>query len=149
MQLKRALTKTEDGILYKVLTAGAKDGKSPTAEQTVRVHYAGRLINGSQFDSSYARGAPAEFQLNRVIRGWTLIVQKMKVGDVWEVTIPSELAYGSRGNSSIPANSVLIFKIELLGIVEPKPAVAPAAEPATKPAAEPVAKPAAEPTTNK
>ena len=122
---EEGIIKTEEGILYKVITSGAKDGASPAADQTVKVHYEGRLIDGSVFDSSYARGTAAQFQLNRVIRGWTLILQKMKVGDVWEVTIPSELSYGSRGNSSIPANSVLIFKIELMAIKPAEAAAAP------------------------
>ena len=116
---KEGVNKTEEGIFYRVLTAGAENGASPNSKQTIiRAHYEGRLLDGTIFDSSYKRGQPAEFALDKVIKGWTIIVQKMKVGDVWEVTIPAEFAYGSTIKSSIPGNSTLIFKIELLAIVE-------------------------------
>jgi FKBP-type peptidyl-prolyl cis-trans isomerase len=82
----------------------------------VEVHYEGTFIDGTQFDSSYKRGESISFPLNRVIKGWTEGLQLMQVGSVYKFYIPSDLAYGSQGKGSIPANSVLIFKIELLGI---------------------------------
>lgn len=105
---------TESGLQYEVLTAG--EGASPVAEDTVRVHYHGTLIDGTVFDSSVDRGQPAEFPLSRVIPGWTEGVQLMKVGSKFRFTIPSELAYGARATGKIKANSTLIFDVELLGI---------------------------------
>ena len=106
------------GLQYKVLKSGS--GPSPKATDKVTAHYTGRLINGKVFDSSVERGKPFTTELNRVIKGWTEIMQLMKVGDKWEVYIPSELAYGENGAGTIEPNSVLIFEIELLGIGENK-----------------------------
>jgi len=106
---------TESGIQYLVLTEGA--GDKPVATDTVKVHYKGTFLNGDTFDSSYERGEPAVFPLNRVIRGWTEGVQLMSVGSKFKFTIPSDLAYGPNGNPPrIPGNSVLEFEIELLEI---------------------------------
>jgi FKBP-type peptidyl-prolyl cis-trans isomerase FkpA len=105
---------TESGLQYEVLVKG--DGPVPADTSTVRVHYEGFLIDGTVFDSSYERGEPVTFPLNRVVRGWTEGVQLMPVGSTYRLYIPSELGYGSRSAGSIPPNSVLIFKIELLGI---------------------------------
>jgi len=106
---------TESGIQYSVLTAG--EGDKPAATDTVKVHYKGTFLNGEEFDSSYKRGEPAVFPLNRVIKGWTEGVQLMPVGAKYKFTIPSDLAYGPNGNPpSIPGNSVLQFEIELLEI---------------------------------
>lgn len=110
---------TESGIQYQVLQAA--EGAKPAAEDTVKVHYRGTLIDGTEFDSSYKRNQPTVFPLNRVIAGWTEGVQLMSVGSKYKFTIPSNLAYGERGNPPvIPGNAVLEFEIELLEIVEPE-----------------------------
>lgn len=118
---KEGVTITESGIQYVVLTAA--EGDKPAATDTVTVHYKGTLLNGEEFDSSYKRGQPAVFPLNRVIKGWTEGVQLMSVGSKYKFTIPADLAYGPNGNPpSIPGNSVLEFEIELLEIQKPEPA---------------------------
>lgn len=109
---------TESGLQYKVLKEGT--GKSPNAKDTVKVHYHGTLLNGTVFDSSVERGEPIEFPLNRVIPGWTEGLQLMKEGGKSILYIPSELAYGARGQGeTIGPNQTLIFEVELL---EVKPA---------------------------
>ena len=120
---KEGVKTTESGIQYEVLKA--TEGEKPKATDTVKVHYKGTFLNGETFDSSYDRGQPAVFPLNRVIKGWTEGVQLMSVGSKYKFTIPSSLAYGERGNPPrIPGNSVLQFDIELLEIVKPEqPAV--------------------------
>lgn len=118
---KDGVKTTESGLQIKIVKEG--DGPMPTKDDIVKVHYEGKLIDGKKFDSSYDRGQPAEFPLKAVIPGWTEGLQLMKVGSTAELTIPSKLAYGERGNPSIPGNSTLIFKVELLEIVkkdEPK-----------------------------
>ena len=118
--LKENLTKegvksTESGLQYSILKEG--DGKIPAATDTVRVHYTGKLIDGTVFDSSVERGQPAEFPVNGVIRGWIEALQLMPVGSKWRLYIPQELAYGSQGaGASIPPFSTLIFDVELLAI---------------------------------
>jgi FKBP-type peptidyl-prolyl cis-trans isomerase len=112
---KEGVTTTASGLQYKVLTAG--EGKSPKATDTVLVHYRGTLINGTEFDSSYARREPIEFPLNRVIAGWTEGVQLMQEGAKYQFFIPSKLAYGSRGaGRDIGPNEALIFEVELLKV---------------------------------
>lgn len=102
------------GLQYEVLIAGEGEG-NPTASSKVTCHYEGRLINGKIFDSSYKRGTPATFPLNRVISGWTEGLQLMNTGSKYRFHIPSELGYGSRAmGSDIPANSTLIFDVELI-----------------------------------
>ena len=105
---------TASGLVYKELTPGT--GASPTASDTVKVHYRGTLIDGTEFDSSYKRNEPAQFPLNGVIRGWTEGVQLMKVGGKSRLICPSDLAYGDQGRPSIPGGATLIFEIELLEI---------------------------------
>ncbi len=108
---------TADRITYNEKVAG--NGPSPTATDTVRVHYVGRFPDGREFDSSVARGQPAEFPLNRVIKCWTEGVQKMKVGGKAQLICPPGMAYGERGaGGTIPPNATLHFDIELLGIVK-------------------------------
>ncbi len=102
------------GLQYKVLKSG--NGPSPKATDTVKTHYHGTFINGKVFDSSVERGEPVEFPVNGVIKGWTEALQLMKVGDKWQLFIPSDLAYGPDGQGPIPPNSVLVFDVELLGI---------------------------------
>ena len=106
---------TDSGLQYRVITAG--DGKSPAPTDMVTVHYRGTLINGEEFDSSYSRNEPATFPVNGVIQGWQEILPMMKEGDKWEVTIPSDLAYGERGTGAgIGPNETLIFEINLISV---------------------------------
>ena len=103
------------GIYYKVLQTG--EGKSsPTVRSIVSVHYRGTLIDGKEFDNSYKRNCPEAFRLCDVIDGWQIALQQMRVGDKWIIYIPSEMGYGSKASGPIPANSTLIFEVELLGI---------------------------------
>lgn len=122
---------TASGLQYKVITEGK--GKKPKADDKVSVHYKGTLLDGTQFDSSYERGQPAEFPVNGVIQGWVEALQLMTEGSKWQLFIPSELAYGDRGTPNIPPHSVLTFEVELLSIL-PAEAAKPAAEPAAAPA---------------
>ena len=110
---------TASGLSYTEKVAGK--GASPAATDTVRVHYLGTFPDGREFDSSIARGKPAEFPLNRVIKCWTEGVQLMKVGGKGQLICPPSIAYGERGTPGgpIPANATLHFEIELLGIVKP------------------------------
>jgi formylglycine-generating enzyme required for sulfatase activity len=105
------------GLQYKVIREGT--GKIPVATDKVKTHYRGRLIDGTEFDSSYKRGHPAEFSVIDVIKGWVEALQLMKEGAKWEVYIPADLAYGARERPGIPANSTLVFEIELLEIIKP------------------------------
>lgn len=111
---KEGVKTTESGLQYKVLETG--NGESPSSTSTVKVHYKGTLIDGSQFDSSYDRGEPAEFPVNNVIQGWQEALQMMKVGSKWKLFIPPELGYGSQGTGQIGPNEALIFEVELIEI---------------------------------
>ncbi|MEZ4776686.1 MAG: FKBP-type peptidyl-prolyl cis-trans isomerase [Bacteroidia bacterium] len=119
-ELFLAQNKSEEGVItlpsglqYKVLRAG--NGPSPGPNNLVRVHYEGRFLDESVFDSSYERGTPAEFQVTQVIAGWTEALQLMNAGAKWQLYIPSDLAYGPNGYPpNIPPNSTLIFDVELL-----------------------------------
>ncbi len=103
------------GLQYKILKDGT--GKSPKATDTVTTNYRGTLIDGKEFDSSYKRGEPATFPLNRVIPGWTEALQHMKIGSKWELYVPANLAYGENGaGQDIGPNATLIFEVELLGV---------------------------------
>ncbi|MDO9073194.1 MAG: FKBP-type peptidyl-prolyl cis-trans isomerase [Rubrivivax sp.] len=106
---------TPSGLVYRSLKDGT--GLSPQATDTVRVHYRGAFPDGREFDSSYKRGKPATFPLNRVIKCWTEGVQRMKVGGKAKLTCPAAIAYGERGaGSDIPPGATLQFEVELLGI---------------------------------
>jgi FKBP-type peptidyl-prolyl cis-trans isomerase FklB len=111
---KEGVRTTPSGLQYKVLKAGA--GESPKATDIVRVHYQGSFIDGSVFDGSGKE--PVQFGVNQVIPGWTEALQLMRPGDKLQLFIPSNLAYGERGNPRIPPNAVLIFEVELLEIVK-------------------------------
>ncbi len=112
---KEGVKLTASGLQYKVITEGA--GRKPRSYETVKVHYRGTLVDGTEFDSSYARNEPISFALSQVIAGWTEGLQLMPVGSKYMLYIPSELAYGSRGAGSLIApDSALIFEVELLDI---------------------------------
>lgn len=113
---KDGVKSTESGMQYQVIREG--NGPKPTANDRVKVHYLGTLIDGTKFDSSYDREAPAEFPLNGVIKGWTEGLQLMGVGSKYKLFIPGELAYGPEGSGPIPPNSTLVFEVELLEILD-------------------------------
>ena len=112
---KEGVVTTKSGLQYQILRNGS--GRKPTRDDVVSVHYEGRLLNGNVFDSSIARGEPAEFPLGQVIAGWTEGLQLMKPGAKYRFFIPSELAYGEHGaGNSIPPHATLIFDVELLAV---------------------------------
>ena len=115
---KAGVITTENGLQYKVITEGT--GKKPVAESTVIVHYTGKFLDGTVFDSSVERGEAAEFPvgIGRVIEGWDQVLQLMPVGSKYQVWIPYDLAYGEQGWQGIPPYSMLEFEVELLGIKE-------------------------------
>jgi FKBP-type peptidyl-prolyl cis-trans isomerase FklB len=116
---KDGVKTTASGLQYKVIKSGT--GETPKLTDTVKVHYHGTLIDGTVFDSSVQRGEPITFPVSGVIPGWTEALQLMKVGDKWQLFIPTKLAYGERSPTpKIPSDSVLIFEVELLGIEKPK-----------------------------
>ncbi|MEO8045541.1 MAG: FKBP-type peptidyl-prolyl cis-trans isomerase [Spartobacteria bacterium] len=156
---KEGVKTTSSGLQYKVLKEG--NGPTPKATDTVKVNYRGTTIDGTEFDSSYKRGQPAEFPVNRVIKGWTEALQMMKVGSKYQLYVPADLAYGERGaGSDIGPNAMLMFDVELLGINPPaavpspgKPAASDSSRPTGQPGAamppkaavKPAASPAASP----
>jgi FKBP-type peptidyl-prolyl cis-trans isomerase FkpA len=112
---EKGAVKTDSGMVYRALTEGK--GASPKATDTVQVHYRGTFPDGKEFDSSYKRGQPTEFPLNRVIKCWTEGVQMMKVGGKAKLTCPPSLAYGEKGAGGvIPPNATLQFEVELIAI---------------------------------
>lgn len=112
---EEGVTRLAKGVCYKVLQSGSEGGKQPTPSSVVSCHYLGRTIDGKCFDTSL-EGYPLAIRLRDLIEGWVIALQQMRVGDKWEIYIPSELGYGSFSQPGIPANSTLIFEIELLGV---------------------------------
>ncbi len=121
---KPGVKTTASGLQYEVLATGA--GQQAAMGKTVTVHYTGTMLDGTEFDSSVKRGQPADFPLNPggLIQGWLEAIPMMKEGDRWKLYIPSDLAYGERGNRGIPPNSLLIFEVELIKVTAgPAPAI--------------------------
>lgn len=113
---EEGVVELDSGLQYRVVSKG--DGEVPTETDTVVVHYEGQLLDGTVFDSSYSRGQPTELQVGKVIPGWQQALQLMPVGSEWEVWVPSELAYGTRGAGPIGPNQTLRFNIQLIEIKE-------------------------------
>jgi peptidylprolyl isomerase/FKBP-type peptidyl-prolyl cis-trans isomerase FklB len=106
-----------DGLQYKIVTSGPPTGAHPQISDEVKVNYEGKLVSGKVFDSSFARGAPAVFPLDGLVHGWIEALQLMRPGDEWILYLPPELGYGDEDKGDIPPNSVLIFRIQLLGVL--------------------------------
>jgi FKBP-type peptidyl-prolyl cis-trans isomerase FklB len=124
---KAGVTTTASGLEYEVINPGM--GVKPTADDQVQVNYEGKMLDGTVFDSSIARGQPVTFPLTGVIAGWTEGLQLMKEGAKYRFFIPAKLAYGETGASTIPPNSVLIFEVELLKVIKPDTTTADMAKP--------------------
>ncbi len=107
------------GLQYKIVQSGPATGQKPHKGDEVKVHYEGKLLDGKVFDSSYERGAPAAMPIDALIPAWIEALQLMRPGDVWMLYVPPELGYGEEGagGGEIPGNSLLIFKIELIGVL--------------------------------
>ncbi len=133
---KAGVKTTASGLQYKVLKEGS--GPMPKATDTVKVNYRGTTIDGTEFDSSYKRGQPASFPVNRVIKGWTEALQLMKPGSKYQLVIPADLAYGERGaGSDIGPNATLLFEVELIEITPAAAAPTPATYDSSRPAGSP------------
>ena len=104
------------GVQYRVDRAGSPDGAQPDGNDLVRVHYEGRLLDDTVFDSSYQRGVPSAMPLDQLIPAWQEAIPQMRVGDEWTLWVPPEQGYGEEGSGPIPPNSVLVFRIELLDV---------------------------------
>ncbi|KAA0010837.1 FKBP-type peptidyl-prolyl cis-trans isomerase [Billgrantia pellis] len=113
---REEVTTTDSGLQYEVLESG--DGESPGPTSHVEVHYEGTLVDGTVFDSSFERGQPLSFRVDQVIEGWQEALQMMSVGDTWMLYIPPELGYGAQGQGPIGPNETLIFRVELLNVME-------------------------------
>jgi FKBP-type peptidyl-prolyl cis-trans isomerase len=109
--------KLPSGVLYKVVRAGPEGGMKPQLTDEVKVHYEGKLVDGTVFDSSYERGVPVSMPLGGLIDAWKEALQQMRPGDEWMIYVPPEQGYGPEGKGEIPPNAVLIFRIELLGVL--------------------------------
>jgi FKBP-type peptidyl-prolyl cis-trans isomerase len=110
-----------DGLQYRIIASGPADSVRPKASDEVKVNYEGKLLSGEVFDSSFKRGTPAAFPLQGLIPGWVEALQLMRPGDEWTLWTPPALGYGDEAKGPIPANSVLEFRIQLLGVL-PHPA---------------------------
>jgi FKBP-type peptidyl-prolyl cis-trans isomerase FklB len=128
---EKAVVTTASGLQYKILAAGDKKAPPIALTDSVTVDYRGKLINGTEFDSSYARGVPATFPVNGVIKGWQEALVLMKPGAKWQLFIPPELAYASRPQAKIPPNSLLIFEVSVISAEAA--GAAPKAPPGTPP----------------
>lgn len=106
-----------EGLQYKVVRSGPNGGMHPTRADEVKVHYEGKLVDGTIFDSSYERGVPASFPLDGLVPAWIIALQRMKAGDEWILYVPPALGYGADDKGPIPGNSVMIFRIELLDVL--------------------------------
>jgi peptidylprolyl isomerase/FKBP-type peptidyl-prolyl cis-trans isomerase FklB len=116
--VKQAGVKTlPSGVQYRIVATGPADGPRPGPTDEVKVNYEGKLLSGKVFDSSFARGEPANFPLGGLIPAWVEALQQMHPGDEWILYVPPEMGYGDKGAGPIPPNSVLIFKIQLLGVL--------------------------------
>mmetsp|Transcript_22848 Transcript_22848/g.77149 ORF Transcript_22848/g.77149 Transcript_22848/m.77149 type:complete len:215 (-) Transcript_22848:13-657(-) len=116
------LVELPNGLQYRVLESGSSSGERPNANSLCECHYEGRLVDGSIFDSSHARGRPATFKPSKVVPGWTLALQMMRPGDKWQLFLPPSLGYGEAGMPPrIPPSAVLIFELELLSVSEEAP----------------------------
>lgn len=112
-------TQAAEGLQYAIEKKGSDDAPMPAPGSRVTVHYEGKLIDGTIFDSSYSRDEPATFPLNGVIQGWQIGVPMMRQGEIWQFAIPAAIAYGERATGPIPAGSTLLFKVELLEVETP------------------------------
>jgi FKBP-type peptidyl-prolyl cis-trans isomerase len=108
---------TASGLQYKITTSGPKTGPSPKVGDIIKVHYEGKLLNGTVFDSSYERKQAAIMPADGLIPGWMEALPMMHVGDEWTLWIPADQAYGERAAGPIPANSVLVFRLQLIGML--------------------------------
>lgn len=106
-----------DGLQYKVVRSGPADGAKPNPTDEVKVNYEGKLLDGTVFDSSYERGVPASFPLDGLVPAWKEALVMMRPGDEWTLYVPPELGYGAQDKGPIPGNSVMIFRIELIGVL--------------------------------
>jgi peptidylprolyl isomerase/FKBP-type peptidyl-prolyl cis-trans isomerase FklB len=106
-----------DGLQYKVVRSGPADGAKPNPTDEVKVHYEGKLLDGTVFDSSYERGQPASFPLAGLVPAWKEALVMMRPGDEWTLYVPPELGYGAQDKGPIPGNSVMVFRIELIGVL--------------------------------
>lgn len=127
--LEKGVKTTASGLQYRILIPGDIKAPSPAPSDEVTVHYRGKLLNGTEFDSSYARGKPISLMVSGVIKGWQEALVLMKPGSKWQLFVPPELAYDMHSQQGIPAGSLLIFDVELLGV---KPPAAPGAAPAPR-----------------
>jgi len=109
---------TPSGLQYKVVESGPAGGTSPDSNDLVSVHYEGTLTDGTVFDSSFGRGSPAVFAPDQVVKGWTEALQLMRPGDEWYLYVPPELGYGENQAGPIPANSVLVFRLQVLNVAD-------------------------------
>jgi FKBP-type peptidyl-prolyl cis-trans isomerase len=134
--VKKGIQTTASGLQYKVTKPGDEKAPPITATDEVTVNYRGKLIDGTEFDSSFSHGAPATFPVHGVIKGWQEALVLMKPGASFELYVPPELGYGPQPKPNIPANSLLIFDVDILS-VKPKPEPAAAPAPAGKPASPP------------